>query len=58
MVGIINYYKPGRYKKDSKSNTGLLYIPAVIARDSSFPLKEGPIEIVIEDDHLIIHNKT
>lgn len=47
----------GSYRKDPKSNTGRLYIPAALVRDSTFPLKEGQVTVKIEDDHLIISTR-
>lgn len=44
----------GTFKKDQKSFTGHLYIPAALVKDSAFPLREGKVEIRIEDDHLVI----
>lgn len=44
----------GTYRRDPKSHTGRLYIPAALVRDSTFPLLEGDVKIEIENDHLII----
>lgn len=46
----------GTFRHDPRSRSGRIYIPAVLARDSAFPLKEGKVEIKIEGDHLIIKN--
>ena len=37
----------GTFKKENRSQTGRIYVPAALVRDSQFPLKEGPIEIEI-----------
>jgi len=44
----------GTFKFSHKGKTGLLYIPADIVKDSSFPLKEGKVTIEISEDTLII----
>lgn len=44
----------GTFRKDPKGNTGRLYIPANLVKDSQFPIKEGKVIIKIRGDHLII----
>lgn len=37
-----------------KGNTGILYIPSDLVKDSCFPLKEGNVVVEIKGDTLII----
>jgi len=50
------YYMPleaeGTFRKDGRSDTGRIYVPAALVRDSQFPLKEGKIKIKICIDNL------
>jgi len=43
----------GTFKLSHKGKTGILYIPADIVKDSSFPLKEGKVEVTIEGASLV-----
>jgi hypothetical protein len=47
----------GTLKFSPKGKTGLLYIPADLVKDSSFPLIEGPVTIEIVNGKLIISKK-
>jgi len=44
----------GTFKLSTKGSTGVLWIPSSMVKDSTFPLKVGPVEITIEKDRLII----
>ncbi len=44
----------GKFRKERKSNTGVIFVPAIIVVDSAFPLKEGRVEIEIKGKELII----
>ena len=44
----------GTFKKDGRSQTGRIYVPAALVRDSQFPLEEGKVEIEIRDNELVI----
>ena len=46
--------KKGTFKLDAKANTGIIYVPADITKDSGFPLIPRNVKIRIEDKHLII----
>ncbi len=46
--------KKGTFKLDGKANTGIIYVPADITKDSGFPLLPRNVKIRIEDNHLII----
>ena len=46
----------GTFRRDAKGNTGRLYVPAALVRDSAFPLRPGKVEIQICDDTLVITN--
>jgi len=41
----------GTFRKDGRSDTGRIYVPAALVRDSQFPLKEGKIKIKIYIDN-------
>jgi len=45
----------GRFGMASKGNTGIIYVPSDLVKDSTFPLKEGDIlHIRIDGDKLIV----
>lgn len=44
----------GTFKLSHKGNTGILYIPSDLVKDSCFPLKEGNVVVEIKGDTLII----
>ena len=45
----------GRFGMASRGNTGIIYIPADIVKDSTFPLQDGDqVRITIDKDRLII----
>jgi len=46
----------GNFRKNTRSNTGRIYIPAALVRDSQFPLREGKVKIQIKNKQLIINN--
>jgi len=46
--------KKGTFKLDAKANTGIIYVPVDITKDSGFPLIQRNVKIRIEDKHLII----
>ena len=46
--------KKGTFKLDAKANTGIIYVPADITKDSGFPLIPRNVKIRIQDKHLII----
>jgi hypothetical protein len=48
--------KKGTFKLDAKANTGIIYVPADITKDSGFPLIPRNVKIRIEDKHLIIES--
>lgn len=48
--------KKGTFKLDAKANTGIIYVPADITKDSVFPLIPRNVKIRIEDKHLIIES--
>jgi len=47
----------GTFKLSHKGKTGIIYIPADLVKDSSFPLKEGKVTIRIEDDSVVLTPK-
>jgi hypothetical protein len=44
----------GKFRKERKSNTGVIFIPADIVVDSAFPLKEGRVRVEIRGKELVI----
>jgi len=46
--------KKGTFKLDEKANTGIIYVPADITKDSGFPLRPRNVKIRIEGRRLII----
>jgi len=46
--------KEATFKISRRGKTGVLYIPADIVKDSSFPLKEGVVIVEISGDWLTI----
>lgn len=46
--------KKGTFKLDAKANTGIIYVPADITKDSGFPLLPRNVKIRIKDKRLII----
>jgi len=53
-VMVLVREKKGTFKLDSKANTGIIYVPADITKDSGFPLIPRNVKIRIEDNHLVI----
>ena len=47
----------GTFKISHKGKTGILYVPADLVKDSTFPLKEGKVTIEILENRLIITQK-
>ena len=47
----------GTFKLSHRGKTGILYIPADIVKDSSFPLEEGRVVIEISGDKLIVKKR-
>lgn len=48
----------GTFKRSPKGNTGLLYIPADIVKDSLFPIREEAVTIRFQGNSLIIEVTT
>lgn len=53
---ILVIEKKGTFKLDPKANTGIIYVPADITKDSGFPLRPRNVNIRIEDRCLIIES--
>ncbi len=48
----------GRFGKASKGETGIVYVPADLVKDSSFPFTDGDrLQIRIESGKLIVEKK-
>lgn len=47
----------GTFKISHKGKTGILYIPADLVKDSTFPLKEGKVTIEIVEKRLTVTQK-
>jgi len=47
----------GKFSKSSKSRTGIIYVPADLTTDASFPLEHGEVLIRIEGDKLVVEKK-
>ena len=41
----------GKFRYAKKSQTGELFVPAAVVRDSQFPLKPGPVRIKIDPEN-------
>ena len=48
--------KKGTFKLDAKGNTGIIYVPADITKDSGFPLIPRNVKIRIDNKQLIIES--
>lgn len=48
----------GRFATASKGKTGIIYVPADLVKDSSFPFTDGDVlQIRIEASRLIVEKK-
>jgi len=47
----------GRFSRSSKSRTGIIYVPADLTTDASFPLEHGEVLIRIEGEKLVIEKR-
>jgi hypothetical protein len=46
----------GSYRTMGKYRTGRLIVPAAVAGDSRFPLREGEVEVRVDGEFLVIRS--